>query len=42
MIARMTTEIGSPDILVNNAGIQFVSPVEDFPPGKWTQSCRST
>ncbi len=35
MIARMTSEIGSPDILVNNAGIQFVSPVEDFPPEKW-------
>ena len=25
------------DILVNNAGIQFVSPVEDFPPEKWDQ-----
>ncbi|MEP7315488.1 MAG: 3-hydroxybutyrate dehydrogenase [Sphingomicrobium sp.] len=35
MVARMTSEIGSPDILVNNAGIQFVSPVEDFPPEKW-------
>lgn len=23
------------DILINNAGIQHVSPVEDFPPGKW-------
>ena len=23
------------DVLVNNAGIQFVSPVEDFPPEKW-------
>jgi 3-hydroxybutyrate dehydrogenase len=35
MIARMTSEIGSPDIVVNNAGIQFVSPVADFPPEKW-------
>ena len=35
MIARCTSEIGSPDILVNNAGIQFVSPVADFPPEKW-------
>ena len=35
MIARCTSEIGSPEILVNNAGIQFVSPVEDFPPEKW-------
>jgi len=23
------------DILVNNAGIQFVSPIEEFPPEKW-------
>ena len=23
------------DILVNNAGIQFVSPIENFPPEKW-------
>ena len=35
MIARCTSEIGSPEILINNAGIQFVSPVEDFPPEKW-------
>ena len=35
MIARCTSDLGSPDILVNNAGIQFVSPVADFPPGKW-------
>jgi len=26
---------GGIDILVNNAGIQFVSPVEEFPPEKW-------
>jgi 3-hydroxybutyrate dehydrogenase len=25
------------DILVNNAGIQFVSPIEEFPPEKWDQ-----
>jgi 3-hydroxybutyrate dehydrogenase len=25
------------DILVNNAGIQYVSPVEEFPPEKWNQ-----
>ena len=35
MIARCTSEIGSPEILINNAGIQFVSPVEDLPPEKW-------
>ncbi|MGN6497176.1 MAG: 3-hydroxybutyrate dehydrogenase [Tsuneonella sp.] len=26
---------GPVDILVNNAGMQFVAPVEDFPPDKW-------
>ena len=26
---------GGIDILVNNAGIQYVAPVEDFPPEKW-------
>ncbi|WP_264050549.1 3-hydroxybutyrate dehydrogenase [Methylobacterium flocculans] len=26
---------GSVDVLVNNAGMQFVSPIEDFPPEKW-------
>ena len=40
MIARCTSEIGSPEILVNNAGIQFVSPVEDFPPEKWDDIIR--
>ncbi|WP_305095847.1 3-hydroxybutyrate dehydrogenase [Croceibacterium aestuarii] len=28
-------EAGPVDVLVNNAGMQFVSPVEDFPPEKW-------
>lgn len=27
--------MGGVDIVVNNAGIQFVSPVQDFPPEKW-------
>ena len=35
MIADAAGKIGSLDILVNNAGIQFVSPIEDFPPEKW-------
>lgn len=35
MMKRCADELGGPDILVNNAGIQFVSPVEDFPPEKW-------
>src|SRR6201992_1843195 len=37
MIADAESKLGSVDILVNNAGIQFVSPVEEFPPEKWDQ-----
>jgi 3-hydroxybutyrate dehydrogenase len=35
MIALGDKTFGAVDILINNAGIQFVSPVEDFPPEKW-------
>jgi 3-hydroxybutyrate dehydrogenase len=35
MVALGEQTYGSVDILVNNAGIQFVSPVEEFPPEKW-------
>jgi 3-hydroxybutyrate dehydrogenase len=35
MMAAAQDQLGGIDILVNNAGIQFVSPVEDFPPEKW-------
>jgi 3-hydroxybutyrate dehydrogenase len=35
MIAEAEGAFGRVDILVNNAGIQFVSPVEEFPPEKW-------
>ena len=35
MIVHCRDALDGPDILVNNAGIQFVSPVEDFPPAKW-------
>ncbi len=35
MVKDAETGLGSVDILVNNAGIQFVSPIEDFPPEKW-------
>jgi 3-hydroxybutyrate dehydrogenase len=35
MIADARAKLGTLDILVNNAGIQFVSPVENFPPEKW-------
>ena len=35
MVALGEATFGSVDVLVNNAGIQFVSPVEEFPPEKW-------
>jgi len=35
MVADAIAKMGSLDILVNNAGIQFVSPIENFPPEKW-------
>jgi len=35
MIARAQAAFGSVDILVNNAGIQYVAPIESFPPEKW-------
>jgi len=35
MIARANTMFGQVDILVNNAGIQYVSPLENFPPERW-------
>jgi len=35
MVADAQGRMGSLDILVNNAGVQFVSPIEDFPPEKW-------
>jgi 3-hydroxybutyrate dehydrogenase len=35
LVAETERTLGSLDILVNNAGIQFVSPVEDFPPERW-------
>jgi 3-hydroxybutyrate dehydrogenase len=34
-IEAMMKRAGEIDILVNNAGIQFVSPVESFPPERW-------
>jgi len=37
MIALGEKNFGSVDILVNNAGVQFVSPIEEFPPEKWEQ-----
>ncbi len=37
MVKTAEAHIGNLDVLVNNAGIQFVSPIEDFPPEKWDQ-----
>jgi 3-hydroxybutyrate dehydrogenase len=36
LIAAAESAMGSLDILVNNAGVQFVAPVEDFPPDRWS------
>lgn len=35
LIDEAQNAFGQVDVLVNNAGIQHVSPVEDFPEGKW-------
>ena len=35
MVADAEAAFGAVDILVNNAGVQFVSPIEDFPPDQW-------
>jgi 3-hydroxybutyrate dehydrogenase len=37
MVETCIAELGGVDILVNNAGIQYVAPIEDFPPEKWHQ-----
>jgi len=35
MMATAAEAFGGVDILVNNAGIQYVAPVDEFPPEKW-------
>ena len=35
MVKSAEQRLGSVDVIVNNAGIQYVSPIEDFPPEKW-------
>ncbi|MCA0176575.1 MAG: 3-hydroxybutyrate dehydrogenase [Proteobacteria bacterium] len=35
MVKACEAEFGRVDILVNNAGIQYVAPVEAFPPERW-------
>jgi len=35
LVADAEKRLGGVDILVNNAGIQFVSPIENFPPERW-------
>ena len=35
LVAKTQAAFGSVDILVNNAGIQYVAPIEEFPPEKW-------
>lgn len=37
MVTTAHAQFGSVDVLVNNAGIQFVAPIEEFPPEKWDQ-----
>ena len=35
MMAMAEARFGGVDILVNNAGIQYVAPIDDFPPARW-------
>ena len=35
LVADAEKRLGGVDILVNNAGIQFVAPIENFPPDRW-------
>lgn len=35
LFAAAERDFGSVDIIVNNAGIQYVAPIDEFPPEKW-------
>ncbi len=35
LVSRIVGRHGAIDILVNNAGIQYVAPIEQFPPERW-------
>jgi 3-hydroxybutyrate dehydrogenase len=37
MISLSQRDLGGVDVLVNNAGIQYVAPIDEFPPEKWNQ-----
>jgi 3-hydroxybutyrate dehydrogenase len=37
MVRGAEETFGAVDILVNNAGVQYVAPIEEFPPEKWDQ-----
>lgn len=37
MMALAQCHFGRLDVLVNNAGVQYVAPIEEFPPEKWDQ-----
>jgi len=35
LVATTARQLGGVDVLCNNAGIQFVAPIDEFPPEKW-------
>jgi 3-hydroxybutyrate dehydrogenase len=37
LVRAARERVGAIDILVNNAGIQYVAPLEEFPPEKWVE-----